>query len=211
MIYIAYGSNMNVEQMGIRCPKATIISLGHLADWKLVFKGVADMVPEKGAMCHVGMWEITADCERVLDRYEGYNPNHPTEGLYRKIYFGDDNEYMAYVMNDYGIQPPSRFYYEGIRQGFEDFGAEIALLEAALDHSLEYRDQDKGYVKKSERKKMKPVDPKTKPKPAKTKTKKKSAKTKAKKKKKGRKYGSAFTPKKKKFWSPDKNTPELPF
>ena len=37
--YIAYGSNLNVEQMHYRCPDARIIGTATLDDWTLLFKG----------------------------------------------------------------------------------------------------------------------------------------------------------------------------
>ena len=44
MIYIAYGSNMNMEQMKRRCPKATPIGKSMLKDYKLEFRGVANII-----------------------------------------------------------------------------------------------------------------------------------------------------------------------
>ena len=38
-VYIAYGSNMDVEQMAIRCPRARIIGTGILENWRLMFNG----------------------------------------------------------------------------------------------------------------------------------------------------------------------------
>ena len=37
--YIAYGSNLNVQQMRMRCPSARIIGTSVLEDHKLLFKG----------------------------------------------------------------------------------------------------------------------------------------------------------------------------
>ena len=34
MIYAAYGSNMNIEQMKYRCPESKIIGNGKLQGWK---------------------------------------------------------------------------------------------------------------------------------------------------------------------------------
>ena len=80
MIYIAYGSNMNIEQMKRRCPKAIPIGKGILKDYKLVFKGVADVIKSPGDEVPIAIWKITEECEKALDRYEGF-PH-----LYRKEY-----------------------------------------------------------------------------------------------------------------------------
>ena len=37
--YIAYGSNLNVRQMRMRCPSARIIGTSKLNDYELLFKG----------------------------------------------------------------------------------------------------------------------------------------------------------------------------
>ena len=37
--YIAYGSNLNVPQMQMRCPHATILGTAALKGWELLFKG----------------------------------------------------------------------------------------------------------------------------------------------------------------------------
>ena len=35
--YIAYGSNLNVRQMRMRCPHATILGTANIKDWVLLF------------------------------------------------------------------------------------------------------------------------------------------------------------------------------
>ena len=38
-MYIAYGSNMDLEQMQSRCPDAELLGTGRLENWRLMFKG----------------------------------------------------------------------------------------------------------------------------------------------------------------------------
>ncbi len=40
--YIAYGSNLNIRQMRMRCPHATICGTARLSGWELLFKGQQD-------------------------------------------------------------------------------------------------------------------------------------------------------------------------
>lgn len=40
--YIAYGSNLNREQMAKRCPDAKVIGSGMLKDYELLFRGYTD-------------------------------------------------------------------------------------------------------------------------------------------------------------------------
>lgn len=75
--YIAYGSNMNLEQMERRCPGARVIGRGWLRDYRLFFAGrseaaVASIEPAEGHAVPVVLWEITPEDEQALDRYEGY-------------------------------------------------------------------------------------------------------------------------------------------
>jgi hypothetical protein len=43
---------------------------------------------------------------------------------------------MVYIMNPKGIAPPSPYYYDVIRQGYEMNGLDIAVLEQARRESL---------------------------------------------------------------------------
>lgn len=117
MKYIAYGSNLNHEQMARRCPAARFLEAFELDGWALVFRGVADIEPREGASVWVGAWEITDACERALDRYEGF-PN-----MYRKEWLDvDGTEYMVYVMNSTDVRKPSSGYVRTIQDGYADCG-----------------------------------------------------------------------------------------
>jgi len=67
MKYIAYGSNLSVEQMTHRCPDAKIIGTSILKNWKLVFKYHADIEPCNGSEVPVLVWEISKTDEKYLD------------------------------------------------------------------------------------------------------------------------------------------------
>lgn len=127
MLYFAYGSNLNIEQMAARCPQAIPVGSAYFPGWRLVFRRVADI--ERGDpqdMLPVGIWEITEECEASLDIYEGFPK------LYRKEII---NGMMTYVMNTAGVSPPSTTYFETIRKGYEDFGLDQDHLEEAREWS----------------------------------------------------------------------------
>jgi len=72
-LYIAYGSNMNIEQMSHRCPTAAVIGTSELQDYRLLFRGghanaVATVEPHEGGNVPVVVWEITTADEAALDR-----------------------------------------------------------------------------------------------------------------------------------------------
>jgi len=132
ILYAAYGSNLNHAQMAVRCPKARFVGTAILRDHALVFRRVADIEPAKGQVVPVGLWHLTKDCLEALDRYEGYpslygrkmlkviRPNRKTENAI--IYFMRYGDYDA----------PSKSYYQGIVDGYNDCGIPTERLTQAL-------------------------------------------------------------------------------
>ena len=43
-LYIAYGSNINLEQMAHRCPNSKVVSTEMMQGYELEFRGVATIV-----------------------------------------------------------------------------------------------------------------------------------------------------------------------
>ena len=66
MYYWAYGSNLCVEHMRRRCPRAQKICRLDVPGLALVFRGVADVTIRRGALVQGGLWKITRECERLL-------------------------------------------------------------------------------------------------------------------------------------------------
>ncbi len=140
-IYVAYGSNMNIEQMADRCPTAKLIGPVVLRGWKLLFRGqdgyaVATIEPEQGGEVPAVLWELKPADEAALDRYEGY------PYLYRKetvevVFKGKTVKAFAYIMNP-GREPgrPSGRYYSIIKQGYEAAGFDVSLLDRAVKETL---------------------------------------------------------------------------
>lgn len=48
-LYIAYGSNINLEQMSNRCPNSKVVGKEMLKGYELEFRGVATIVPKDNA------------------------------------------------------------------------------------------------------------------------------------------------------------------
>ena len=140
--YIAYGSNLNVQQMRRRCPDAYIAGVGYMKGWKLVFRGnsrlcgVLNIEQAKGEEIPIGIWRISEKDEKNLDIYEGY-PH-----LYRKAFFpvrieGEDTVAMAYIMTDgHEVAPPSESYFDTVKQGYKDFMFDNACLTMARKSAL---------------------------------------------------------------------------
>jgi len=133
-LYAAYGSNLNLRQMSVRCPDAVPVGTAMLKDWQLTFRGVATLEPSEGAETPIGIWEITPQCEISLDRYEGF------PRLYRKAFVevelkGKTVKVMLYLMNDGMPCLPSKWYLDAIAQGYEDVGLDTVHLTRALEHT----------------------------------------------------------------------------
>lgn len=82
-LYFAYGSNINLDQMAQRCPDAQVVGPVTLENYELLFRGnlrgagVATIAPREGSTVHGLLWNITPECERSLDYYEGYCEARP--------------------------------------------------------------------------------------------------------------------------------------
>ena len=135
-LYLAYGSNLCIRQMKIRCPKAEPIGTTFIFNNRLVFRGVADVEKAEGFKVPVGVWRITKECERALDIYEGVK-----NGLYikRNCRLRDGAVAMFYKMKSTDILPPSDYYLDVIREGYGDFGLDPAALDEAVRHSMKRR------------------------------------------------------------------------
>jgi len=140
MLYLAYGSNLNIKQMKIRCPYAKPSGTFYMPNYRLVFRRVADITKSEGAKVPIGVWKITKQCEIALDRYEGY----PT--LYRKEYISlkqNDKRVTAmfYIMNDESYEyMPSISYLKTIEQGYKDFKLNLEYLNNAEKNSRKHSD-----------------------------------------------------------------------
>lgn len=139
-LYIAYGSNLNIEQMSHRCPYATPIGNAVLKDYELLFRGgngssVATVEPRRGGSVPVLMWEITPRCEDALDRYEGW-PRFYRKETVGVEFDGKNIEAMVYIMNDgHPLGSPSQHYLNIIMEGYDSAGFDHQPLADALTNS----------------------------------------------------------------------------
>ena len=141
MKYIAYGSNMVEEQMAHRCPNARLIGMGQLPNHRLEFylHATVERSRAHGASVPVAVWEIDADDERSLDRYEGF-PTYYTKHK-RKVLMDDGSEIegMVYIMNMIRPLIPHTSYYNGIRDAYIKLGIGFEIkrvLEPAFNRSI---------------------------------------------------------------------------
>ena len=141
--YIAYGSNLNIPQMRMRCPGARIIGTSVIEDYQLLFKGsktgsYLTIEPMEGAEVPVVIWEVTETDEKALDRYEGY-PNFyykkemtlDIKGIITgKVRRRDAFIYIMHEERELGI--PSWYYVNTCLDGYRAFGFDEKYLFDAI-------------------------------------------------------------------------------
>lgn len=142
MLYIAYGSNLNLKQMAGRCPTARVAGASVIKDYRLLFRGghesaVATIEPAIGEAVPVLIWELTPADVAALDRYEGW------PYLYRKeeLQVNLNNRTvraMAYIMNEgRPLGSPGCYYYSVIWEGYKTAGFDVEILHQAVSNSVE--------------------------------------------------------------------------
>lgn len=136
MLYFAYGANTNIGNMAQRCPDAYKIGNYLLQDYELVFKGVADINYVEGSAVQGVVWQITDKCEAALDIYEGYPHLYRKE--YVRIFINDQPIYlMFYKMWRHKLAPPSRGYFNTIKDGYISNGLDLEYLYASVERFIE--------------------------------------------------------------------------
>ena len=137
-LYIAYGSNINLEQMAFRCPHSKVIGTSEIRDFELEFRGVATIVPKKGATVPVLIWELDDRDLPTLNKYEGCPSFYRQEKMPFEL-DGKSYEGMAYLMNRGTISPPSPQYYDTILQGYRENSLDESYLWTALENSIYHK------------------------------------------------------------------------
>jgi gamma-glutamylcyclotransferase (GGCT)/AIG2-like uncharacterized protein YtfP len=129
-LYFAYGANLNLNGMAVRCPYAKPIKPFYLRDWKLCFSSVATIRPSVGDTVPGALWQISKEDEHALDYFESY----PT--LYSKKTIKQDGlEFMVYIMNSDDTAPPGVGYVTTITQGYQDWNLDPTHLDRAVQES----------------------------------------------------------------------------
>ena len=146
--YIAYGSNLNVRQMMMRCPTARLIDTSVIKDYRLMFKGsqtgyYLTIEQSLGSEVPVGVWAVSEADERALDRYEGY-PNFyykkelslPITGMRTgKV---RQRKAFVYIMHENRrLGVPSDYYLQTCIDGYHYFGFDLDVLFEAYRYSTE--------------------------------------------------------------------------
>ncbi len=139
--YLAYGSNLSVEDMLRRCPGAIYVGYGFLKDRRLMFRrGFLTVGQKRDCVVPVLVWRVNEADEAALDRYEGYPHLYRKEEVPMKVLSFIDGKFLGtvtafvYVMDASGPGVrPSRAYLDICTEGYKRFGFNLSFLKAALE------------------------------------------------------------------------------
>ena len=148
--YVAYGSNLNLEQMAKRCPDAEFVGTGMLEEYELQFRGkaggaYATIEQKTGKQVPILLWKISGRDEKRLDLYEGY------PSFYGKQTVEVEIDGTAYTAMLYEMQPgmeynsPSPQYYHTIQEGYQTLGLPLPALEEAFLFSVKQSQKETSY------------------------------------------------------------------
>jgi len=136
--YFAYGMNTNIDEMTQRCPKAINLGRCTLIGFELKFRHHADIDKVDGSEMEGVLWDITEDCERALDRLEGYPYYYDkVEVIVDPAEPVNNNSHivaMAYVMTSKGPEEaPSTGYENCLIEGYTANGLDVDKLTTKID------------------------------------------------------------------------------
>ena len=151
--YIAYGSNLNANQMKRRCPTAKVVGTGFIEDYELLFKGsktggYLTIEKAEGKSLPVAIWKVTELDEQALDRYEGYPTFYykaDVEIDIKGIKTGKEYRKKAFVYimhEDRDVGMPSKYYVMTCLEGYKTFGFSPKYLEDAILKSMEVSNEN---------------------------------------------------------------------
>lgn len=117
-LYAAYGTNLDPQRMGERCPHSPLQTTGWLRGWRLTFGGeehgwdgaLATIVQDPLEQVFVAVYDVTLEDVHDMDAWEGADL-----GLYRKVRVRVDTMIgamvaWAYVLDAFEGGLPSASY-----------------------------------------------------------------------------------------------------
>lgn len=154
MHYFSYGSNLDPQQMALRCPGATVVGLGELRDHRLTFPltshdwggGVASVGVAHGESVWGVVYELTDEHLAALDRYEQFVGPGDQHNLYDRettsvqLARADDGSFprrlraWIYLARSANPSRPSRRYLDTVLAGArhhrlpEEYVAKLATI-----------------------------------------------------------------------------------
>ena len=121
--YIAYGSNMDEQQMAVRCRDAGLVGTGFIQGYELLFKGsltgcYATIEPKEESTVPVTVWAISKADEKRLDRYEGFPTFYYKKDIEVQMKDGAITGLVYIMHEDRHCGMPFPWYYEQMERDY---------------------------------------------------------------------------------------------
>lgn len=139
-LYIAYGSNMDENQMALRCPDGMVVGQGIVEGYELIFRGknkaYATIRPKEGSVIPVLVWEISESDEHSLDEYEVFPSLYYKREMEVSVN-GAARSAMVYIMEESNpLNLPSPAYFEVLKSAYLKYGFDMDILMKGMERSV---------------------------------------------------------------------------
>lgn len=125
MLYFAYGSNMDPQQMARRCPGSRSLGKALLPGYRLTFTwdsvrwggGVGHVVADPASEVWGVLWDLTQEHLDALDVYEQVADGVYIRGAVTVRHDEREREALIYLATDVRDRKPSRRYLRALVRG----------------------------------------------------------------------------------------------
>jgi len=136
--YLAYGSNLQEQNLKVYCPSAKFLGVTILYDYALYFKGSCNnysyltIEKQPGSYVPVAIYEISENEINILDKYENY-PNLYQKKLLDIELYKKSLRVMTYIIRpEYEYHLPSIDYLTPCIKGYQDLSFDKQVLIDAI-------------------------------------------------------------------------------
>ena len=146
--YLAYGSNLDMDRMGRRCPYAVPIGVTERHGYRLLFKksktgSYATIEQDANESVPAVIWQISEFDELLLNRYEGFPRYYYKKQFQLPVWNMNGNRMkklktcMAYVMHeDRQLGCPDFEYFDLLCSGYREWEFPTDTLKRGLAASI---------------------------------------------------------------------------
>ena len=149
--YLAYGSNLDMDRMGRRCPYAVPVGVTEIYGYRLLFKksktgSYATIEQDANESVPAVVWKLSEYDELLLDRYEGFPRYYYKKQFQLPVWNMNGNRMkkpktcMAYVMHEERILgEPDMEYFRLLDEGYGEWNFDTDILDKGLADSIGIR------------------------------------------------------------------------
>ena len=146
--YLAYGSNLSMEQMARRTRHAIPVGTATLDRYQLLFRGSMSgsyltVEPCEGRTVPLVVWSVDEVDEQALDRYEGFPQLYYKKEIQVELRsfingtsLGPVPAFIYIMHEDRPLEAPSPNYLAICLEGYARFGFDGSFLRTALIESV---------------------------------------------------------------------------